>query len=229
MILRYLHNLTNYSVLFFSLLLYSHFFYYILWQETIGPKLIWLFLFGCLAINVLLLRKIKGKDSNLGIVLFLLLAPPLAALLKSVFKSQSIESERITILMFFAVTQYFLIKSMNVTEKQIVNTFTFYGLITLILQIYQQQPESIPLFGIIGNDEANAGIDRNGILRFYIGSYFIAIVLFYYWWTRILQKLSIKNVLFFVCFAASIYLYLIRQLMAVSLLTLFISVFLINN
>lgn len=226
---RYLHNIFNCCIVFFSLLLYSHFFFYILWKETVGPKLVWVFIIACLGLTVMLIHKIKGKDTNRGIVFFLLLIPLVALLIKFAFKSQSIESERITILMLFATIQYYLIVSLKITERQIINTFLFYGFITLILQIYQQQPDSIPLFGIIGNDEINAGIDRNGVLRFYIGSYFIALLSSFYFWNKLLNKSSILSILFLACFAASLYFYLVRQLMAVFLLTIAFSVFLINN
>ena len=153
MILHYLHKILNCSIVFLSLLFYTHYFSYFLWQETRGPKLVWIYILGCFMATFLLLSRAKGHDLNNRRILALLLIPVFAGFVKIMTTTQSFESERISILLFFATLQYFFLKELNVSEKQIVYSVTLFGLITLALQIYQQTPGSIPLFGIINNDE----------------------------------------------------------------------------
>lgn len=229
MILRYLHKILNCSVVFLSLLFYTHYFSYFLWEDTRGPKLIWIFILGCFMATVLLMKRARGYDLNNRRIFAILFIPVFAGFIKIMTTTQSLETERISILLFFATLQYFFLKELRVSEKQIVYTITLFGLITLALQVYQQTPESIPLFGIVNNDEANMGSERNGVFRFYIGCYYVAVFCLLYWWASLFKKVTVWRIILVVCFLASTYLYMVRQLIIISLLAIFLSFFFIQS
>lgn len=70
---------------------------------------------------------------------------------------------------------------------------------------------------------------RNGLYRFRIYSVMFTIVALCFSWQQLLKKKSIKNILFFTIFAASIYLTLTRQQMFAAIFMCVFSVFLMGN
>jgi len=226
---RYLHYIFSFGIVFLSLLLYTHYFKFILWQETSGPKFLWFFLAFCLFLTIVLFRRIKGHDFNRTVIVGLLMLLLFSETVKLLQTQQPIDTVRISVLMFLATMQYFLLKEIRITERQVLWSFTMFGLISFSLQLYQQMPDTIPLFGIINNDESSIGTVRNDIYKFTIGSYFVSIICLYYWWTELCKKFSLVRCILFCCFLVSMYLYLVRQIMAVSLLTLALSLFLIPD
>lgn len=224
-----LYSILSFVFIILSLLLYTHYFNFILWKETNGPKFIWLFITACIILLLFVAKRIEWKDINNERIFLLFLIPLIAEIVKYIFSPQTIETARISVLMSIATLQYYLLKGLKVTEKQIMYAFSIFGLITLALQIYQQLPNVIPMFGIIANDESYIGAARNDLYRFYVGCYFIAVICSYYWWTVFLKKKTIFSLLLFICFISSIYIYLIRQLMVVSMITLVLTIYFIKD
>lgn len=87
---------------------------------------------------------------------------------------------------------------------------------------------AIPVFGLIDGD-FDETFQRNGILRFYIGSYFIAIFCIYFYWSKLQGKLSCLKIVLFIVFMISMYLYMTRQIMLATLVTIGISICMMNK
>lgn len=217
-------------LIFLSLLFYTHFFQFFLWQETIGPKIIPFFYYGCLICSIILILCNKNKiiDTNENTIPWLLLLPICSGIYKIIVTGQSLETERISLLTFFSVSQYYLMRAIKVKEKDIIIAVTCFGIITLCIQIFQQITD-IPLFGIINNDEQNTFSQRNGIFRFYIGCMLVSIFCTCYWLDNVFKKTNGINILLLICFFISIYLYMVRQNMIGTIVGISCSIFTIDN
>ncbi len=215
-----------------SIALFSHFLSYSFWEQTIGPRILWLFsTFIFIGFIIKYKKFLKQKDANHAIVMCLVCLPIISALLNLLIKGYSINNFRTNFLISIASMAYIIICDLRITERRIINSLTIIGLITLFLQIIQQFVPSFVLFGLIGDSEFGEGYaQRNSIFRFYIGSYFVSVICMYYYWTNlILKKFRLINLALFVCFCSSMYLYVTRQLMLASALTFLISIFFIKS
>lgn len=215
-----------------SIVLFSHFLSYSFWEQTIGPRILWLFsAFVFIGFIIKYKAYFKLKDSNHDIVMGMVCLPIISALLNLLIKGYPIDNFRTNFLISIASMTYIIICNLKISERQIINSLTIMGLITLFLQIIQQFVPSFVLFGLIdGFEFGEEYAQRNSIFRFYIGSSFISIICMYYYWSNlILQKFRLINLVLFICFCSSMYLYVTRQLMLASALTFLISVFFIKN
>lgn len=213
--------------IFVTLSLFTHFFGYYYWANTIGQKLLWILPIFSILYIILKRQKISTYDINHKLIILLCLIPLISAFFLFV-NVTSLENIRSNFLMSIAFFMYFVMLKMKVKEKDIIISFTIFGVITFLLQIYQQYLSPIPLFGIIGEDQ-DMSFQRNGIYRYNIGTYFIAIFCLYYYWSMMLKKTKLYYTLLFLCFMSSIYLYVTRQIILSSLVTIMCSVFLIKN
>ena len=128
---------------------------------------------------------------------------------------------------------YFIFSYYNISENVIVNILLTFGLITFILQIWQQLNPHIPLFGIssawMENHENEIASVRNDIYRLFIGSCLIQMFCLFYYCNRLLKKVNVKNLILFSVFLISVYLYLTRQVLIVIMISMFMSVFQSDN
>ena len=129
---------------------------------------------------------------------------------------------------------YFVLHALQVNEKTLVRLFITAAVCIFILQLVQQLNPSGALFGI-GTDNSDVTQtmsisdnveQRNGLYRFRISGILFTILALCYAWQEVLKKRSIKNITFFVMFAASLYLFLTRQYMVATLGMCVFSVFL---
>lgn len=129
---------------------------------------------------------------------------------------------------------YFVLHALQVNEKTLVRLFITAAVCIFILQLVQQLNPSGALFGI-GTDNSDVTQtmsisdnveQRNGLYRFRISGILFTILALCYTWQEVLKKRSIKNITFFVMFAASLYLFLTRQYMVATLGMCVFSVFL---
>lgn len=224
-------NIKSYVLLSLSIILYSHILSYSFWEATVGPKL--MLLFSAITVILFVYMFSMGKimnEYNKRIIYFLVFWPLFSMLVNYSTGVSSLESYRINVLMSFAFMTYFIYRRFNTTEQQIIVTLTIFGLITLAIQTYQQINPDFIFFGIIGEyDGGMYNHVRNGVMRFYVGSYFIAIFCMYYYWEKSLTKFKVIYLLLFVLFFASMYLYMTRQIMISSVLTILFSGFLVTN
>lgn len=223
-------SLASYVLLFLSIALYSHFLNYSLWDLTSGSTYMWLFSIFTVGWSLFIIKEIKMYyDINKKYLYFLILWPILSMLINYIGKNESIESYRTNILMSFAFITYFLYVKCKTTEKQILSVMTIMGLVTFFIQVYQQINPNFLLFGIIDYEGDTYYHVRNGVMRFYVGNYFIAVFCMYYYWEKTLVKKSVISFLLFILFFASMYLYMTRQIMVASLITIILSVFFVKE
>lgn len=223
-------SLASYVLLFLSIALYSHFLNYSLWDLTSGSTYMWIFSIFTVGWSLLIFKEIKMyHDVNKRYLYFLIMWPIFSMIINYICGNGSIESYRTNILMSFAFITYFLYVKCETTEKQIISVMTIMGLVTFFIQVYQQINPNFLLFGIIDYEGDTYSHVRNGIMRFYVGSYFIAVFCMYYYWEKTLVKKSVISFLLFILFFASMYLYMTRQVMVASLITIILSVFFVKE
>lgn len=227
-----LRKILNFIYIFLGLLLVSHYFRYSLWDTTSGPKLIlvyivFTYLYVIFKINIVR----KSYDSNYKIVIWLLLSGSVTVLVSLASNLGSVDSQRDIVLVLSVIPVYFFLKARNISQKEIINAFTIYLLITVIIQVYQQINFSNPLFGLewTDNGEAFTGYQRNDLFRFNIGIAVLGEFCLFYFWSRICEHRSLFSISFFIISAVSVYLYLTRQYMVASLLSVLISLFMIKD
>lgn len=129
---------------------------------------------------------------------------------------------------------YFVLHALQVNEKTLVRLFITAAVCIFILQVVQQLNPSEALFGIGTNNSdvtqtmsiSDNVEQRNGLYRFRISGNLFTILALCYAWQEVLKKRSIKNIAFFIMFAASLYLFLTRQYMVATLGMCVFSVFL---
>lgn len=117
------------------------------------------------------------------------------------------------------------------SEKMILWILCLYALTTAGIQIAQQTD---PLFAVFGGDPEDLGElvvaeKRNGLARFFVGSYHIQMLVMCFFWSRLLKTFRLHWAILSALLIVSIYLYLTKQIMASTLFTLGISFFMIKG
>lgn len=135
-----------------------------------------------------------------------------------------------SLMIFFSFYYYHLY---NASEKTIIQIFTVIGLCIFAIQIVQQFFPNMAVFGI-RNAENNENVEaiaevRNGLYRYRLSGVFFVLFCLYYYWSELLHKISLKNSVFFFIFFSSMYLFLTRQIMLATLVTLALSSFFVTN
>lgn len=127
---------------------------------------------------------------------------------------------------FFIIFYHF-----RFSERMILWILGLYALTTVGIQIAQQTD---PLFAIFGGDPEDLGElvvaeKRNGLARFFVGSYHIQMLVMCFFWSRLLKTFRLHWAILSALLVVSIYLYLTKQIMASTLFTLGISFFMIKG
>lgn len=131
---------------------------------------------------------------------------------------------------------YFYLHAKQVSEKTAMKVIFVIALLIAVIQIVQQFSPTSAIFGIANGesiDEIAATMERtmrNGLYRFtmhYNGAFTLPIL--YYFWSRVRNRMSGRNVFYFVLMLVSIYLMLTRQVMVVTLAGIVISLMLLKD
>lgn len=131
---------------------------------------------------------------------------------------------------------YFVLHALRVNEQTIISLIFVVAFCILILQVFQQMLPSHAVFGVTNfNDEAatlsatdNIEV-RNGFYRYRISGILFTIMAMCYAWQNVLRKRNVKNIVLFLLFAVSMYLFLTRQYMIATVGMCVFSVFLIGK
>jgi len=163
----------------------------------------------------------------------LMLLPLSDTVIRSLLSGSSFINERQYILALSAFLFYYIYNICRIGEQDITNIFTVIALCAFGIQIYQILFPQSAVFGIYDEGirqprHAVAEI-RNGIYRFRLETYFFTLFCLYYYWNRLLAKLTLRNIVLFSVFLASTYLYLTRQIMIAAVITLICSYFFIKS
>lgn len=128
----------------------------------------------------------------------------------------------------FVGSFFFIFYRFRFSEKMILWILGLYALTTAVIQIAQQMD---PLFAIFGGNPEDVGDvvnteERNGLARFFVGSYHIQMFILCFFWDRLLKTFRIHWAILSALLLVSIYLYLTKQILLSILLTIGLSFFL---
>lgn len=159
---------------------------------------------------------------------------PLLCLITIIFvNNASWYEERHNMLHPLCFLVYFIYFMSGTRESDIVRAFTAIGLIAFAIQLVQVIVPDWAVFGIDLEGRYGHGDIaevRNGIYRFRLdGIYFITIFCLYYYWNKVCARLSVRNVVLFSIFLCSLYLYLTRQIIFATMVTLLCTRFFVNS
>ena len=128
---------------------------------------------------------------------------------------------------------FWILKKYKVTERTIIITLTIFAIATCVIQIYEQINPELAIFGVIDptadNYMGEIADMRNDLYRLKVGSAFIQIFCFFYYWDRVISKKQYVYLIIVFLLAASIYLYLTRQLIIAVSATCLLSLILQNT
>ena len=126
---------------------------------------------------------------------------------------------------------FFIFYRFKFSEKMILWILGLYALTTVGIQLAQQID---PLFAIFGGDPEDLrdvvlAEERNGLARFFVGSYHIQMLIMCFFWSRLLKTFRLHWAMLSALLVVSIYLYLTKQILVSTLFTLGISFFMIKE
>lgn len=227
------NKLKKYSfglLLFVYLLIASHGFNFIGWSFIVPQSVDYLVASTLLLCAFLFSRSASKVRRPLGLIIAsILILPIFSVIFKLILGSnESLNIEiQYTFIPIASFSLYYIMRKLKVDITTIMTTLIIFGLLTFILQIYQQfYPESILFAGNENLDEPEKLI-RNGIYRLDVGSVSVALVCMYYYWGKLLtEKFHWYNITMLSIFITSVYFYLTRQIIVATLLTIGISLFL---
>ena len=157
-----------------------------------------------------------------GYVLFLIVWPVFSLLFSSLSEGLLIDGI-INILPWTIIASFFFIfYNYHFNEVSVIRILTIFGLLTFCIQIVQQVFPDLAVFGYSEDYLQETGekvATRNGYYRFFVGNYCIQMFLFFYYLDRFISYNKKKYLLYIIFFAASIYLFLTRQIIVAMLTT----------
>lgn len=213
-------------------ILFTSFFNYVGWNSIYGGWLkngIAIIFFA-----YLIIKWPKGNSYNFKVEILLLILLPFLSMLNtySLYGQSYIESARVLAGNFVWVF-YFMLHRYKVQESTILKAFIIIAIFIVGIEVIQQFTYPNAVFGIANEDTMfenglqEMAEQRNGLWRFRIsnGYFFTATVLFAtMYWTR--KKVNSKFLVVIALMLIGLYLTLTRQVIAATLLTIFLSFFL---
>ena len=130
------------------------------------------------------------------------------------------------------VSSFFIIfYRFRFSEKMILWILGLYALTTVGIQLAQQLDPSFAIFGGDPEDLRDVVLaeKRNGLVRFFVGSYHIQMLIMCFFWSKLLKTFRLHWAILSALLVASIYLYLTKQILASTLFTLGLSFFMIKG
>lgn len=213
------------NILFIVVML--NFFSYVNWDPTKGGQVRQVILWGIVLLFLYKRRSYYAIPTPFSRLVWLVMLVPFISTISKVFiYNESFYDLRITHLPLAVFLLFFVFLALKVKENAIIKIFTITGLALFAIQLFQTLFPDYAVFGVYAPDSEAAELTqdiaelRNGIYRFRISGYCITIFCMYYYWCRFLERMNIKRFLIFAVFFASMYLYLTRQIMAASMITL---------
>ncbi len=172
-------------------------------------------------------RQITFKYYSLFLTLW-----PFSILLTSFLLGGSIADELIQVQVWVYVSTFFMLfYHFKFTENRVMWIIMIVALITVTIQILQQIE---PLFAVFGGSPDDTGEvvitgERNGMARFFVGSYQVQMLAMCFCWYKMLKTFKPIWFLLSALMLVSIYLYLTKQILITTLLTLALSFFFVKG
>lgn len=157
---------------------------------------------------------------------------PFTTLFISYLLGGNIEEELVQVQVWVFVSTFFLFfHHFNLSENIVLSVLITIATITAVIQIEQQINPTFAIFGGSPDDvsEVVSTGERNGIIRYFVGSYQIQMFAMCYCWCKMLK--TFRPIWFFLSalMIVSIYLYVTKQLLITTLLTLGITLLFVKG
>lgn len=206
-------------LIFIILVFYSHGFNMLGWDIFV-PSPYYLVASLILIMLALMSYKVAKKNgkANIEYASFLCFWPFVSLLWATLSWGANIYHEGRNVLDWTLLSSFFFIFSKyKVKETTIIGGLTLFAIVTAMIQIYEQIHPENAIFGIINPEDMDEGGDiaaiRNDLYCLKVGSYLLQMFCYFYWWQKLLRRLTIKNIFIVSLLAVSIYLYLTRQVL----------------
>lgn len=212
----------------------TQFFGYSNWNPTWGGQLRHLILLFFFFLLILKHPKISRWASGFGHVVKMLCIVSILNVLPSYVFWGVPFSQGVNIYVPLAFLTFYIYRAYNFTERDVLRMLIGIAVVVAIIQIVQQLSPSNAVFGIYSDQETDWGDGnivevRNGLNRYRIGTTSLTSLCLFYYWAKIMVKRSKGTLLMFGLMLVSVYLYLTRQLLFFSALTLALSFLMIND
>lgn len=231
--IQFSHNHVKHAIFLSSYLaFFTHFFYYYQWNPTIAGHLSYLFYMFPALILLFEHKKVEKTHFLFGreYVLFAIL-PLFSYITKIIYYHEPLHDlyKDLCPLLLFLLYHVLVIKRISV--PLILKIVLLFGFVTFLIQVFQIQNPDSAMFGQNIDPESIGAVGvievRNGINRYRLdGMFYMSIFAVMFYWNKLQNKFTLFKLFLFICFLVSIYLYLARQIIAVVLLTLAISLIL---
>ena len=203
----------------------TQFFYYVNWNLTLAGRVSYLIAGILLCLFLSGNRKRTYKSAFHHVIVLLMVIPLLQTFTKVLIYRESLFDEKELYTQLITFLFFFIFQAKQIREEDLIKAITIVGLIVFFIQIWQISDPHSAVFGVYRPDDLDHGREmaeeRNNLYRFRLGTAFITLFCFYYYWGALQKKFSQKNLCMFVFFTISIYLYLTRQLMVASMFAIF--------
>lgn len=215
------------SILIIAFIFFStQFFRYADWNPTYAGRctyFVYAFIMAFVYFYKNNLRVIYAPFKNeVWMLLYLFLFGTIVRLI--IYPDSSLYEERYYILAISTFLFYHIYYICNCREHDIIKIFLFISLCIFCIQVFQIAFPEKAVFGIYDEELRNSrkaiAEIRNGIYRFRIPGYFFTLFCIYYYWNKLLLRITQKDVLIFSILLVSMYLYLTRQIIFATFFTL---------
>ena len=152
---------------------------------------------------------------------YLILMPTLACFSKAIILNEAPFNIMYPVYLSLTFFMFYVYHSYDVTESTIIRGFLIFGMVTFCIQVYQQI-SGVVYFNLFMRFFSNEDI-RNDLARYQVGCPYIQLFCFFYSWYKLMEKITGKWMLLSLFFAVSLYLYLTRQIIVITIITLFCS------
>lgn len=131
----------------------------------------------------------------------------------------------------FASTMFLVYHYFRYTERRVLWILLTVAVITVTIQILQQVNPLFAIFGGSPDDLADVVTTdaRNGIARYFVGSYQVQMFAMCFVWYKMLKEFSLKWILMSMLMLVSIYLYLTKQILISTMFTLALSFIMVKG
>ena len=160
-----------------------------------------------------------------GLTLYLMFAPLITVTIKmfQVREADFVEYD-FTVIRYIAFASFYLLYYFKVSEQWLVKTLTAITVIAFFIQIFQVIYPEYAIFAVRYEEgELLLGSSNRGFYRYFVMTEQCAIFCMVYYWSKILQRISFYNIIFFIISICSIYLMLTRQLLIVCVISIVVS------
>lgn len=231
-----------YNILFFILITFlfivlSNGFAYEEWTPWWGRRYYLISIGFVVVLSILKIKKFKQINTELHNEIKALIVIPFLSIITTVlYYGESVSGVIETLSMYFLFLLFYIFKIYKIKETTLVNVLVLLSFFIFFIQVYQQFYPELAIFGTpnrysILADETNyrAVEIRNDLYRYRIGMYGVSGFSVMFFWEKLIKSRGITSFLFFVITLSSLYLYLSRQVIFASLITLLLTSLIIGG